>query len=365
MGSTWEEIYLQEFEHQVAGHTKEVLKSFNNRLVLKPLVKKRNFEKELQFYQFINSRKFSTQSAVQFVPKFHGIINVREKCMDDNDDTIKHMNIYSFLPYILLEDLTKEYDFPNLIDIKIGQQTFEPDAPQEKIDYEKNKYPYQEEVGFRISGMKVYNVKLGKYVVYGKDFGRSLKPNEVVFGLASYFYNGKIFRNLEISEVIKTVESMLIWMENQTKFQFISTSILIVYNSFENGMKKVKSYNNENNDFLETNDDYNFYLSLKEPVQTNLKSVQVSKRELDKLLYKQYVQPITNDLIKVKMIDFAHVIINDHDKKKIDMNYIFGLKVLLKNLYMLLFIVTGKTSMKLQNFIKKMEKIQEGFGKEL
>jgi hypothetical protein len=57
--------------------------------------------------------------------------------------------------FMQLEDVTAKFRYPCVTDIKIGAQTHDPTASQEKIAYEKRKCPQAAQIGFRLLGMKV------------------------------------------------------------------------------------------------------------------------------------------------------------------------------------------------------------------
>ena len=54
-----------------------------------------------------------------------------------------------------MENIVHGFTNPNIVDIKIGQVTYDPFASKEKMSKEFNKFPAQIEIGFRLSGMKV------------------------------------------------------------------------------------------------------------------------------------------------------------------------------------------------------------------
>jgi hypothetical protein len=65
----------EDFFHQVAGHVKEKLRTFNG-AVLKPLIKKKHFYRELAFYTCIQKMGAHwMQSAKPFVPEFHDCLS--------------------------------------------------------------------------------------------------------------------------------------------------------------------------------------------------------------------------------------------------------------------------------------------------
>ena len=81
--------------------------------------------------------------------------------------------------YIQLADATKDFRFPCIseppvipfifscvafaVDLKVGRVTYDPLATAAKRHRESSKYPWQSELGFRITGMKIYDHKLRAY----------------------------------------------------------------------------------------------------------------------------------------------------------------------------------------------------------
>ena len=54
-----------------------------------------------------------------------------------------------------MEDLTKKYKHPCIMDVKIGPITYDMHADAEKIKREESKFPFLEKVGFQLVGFKV------------------------------------------------------------------------------------------------------------------------------------------------------------------------------------------------------------------
>lgn len=74
------------------------------------------------------------------------------------------------------------------MDVKVGTQSYEHDASAEKIAYEKQKFPLQETVGFRIQGIKVLDPTQQQYVEFDKHFGRQVQsPEALVPAFQQYF----------------------------------------------------------------------------------------------------------------------------------------------------------------------------------
>ena len=143
-----------------------VIRSVGN-FVLKPMMKKDLFLREVALYEDMYSQKaLFNPTPKEFVPTYYGVHMMQSS-----------KGIY--LPYLVLGDVNVTYRKPCVIDIKMGQQTFEPTASDEKKRRECLKYPYQSEMGFRVTGMKVYDVLANGYVSFTKVLGINTLPQYV------------------------------------------------------------------------------------------------------------------------------------------------------------------------------------------
>jgi hypothetical protein len=240
-------MILKGYAHQVAGHKEEALLGINHRLIMKPMVKKDLFARESAFYKETQENTHNTNSAIRFTPKFFGILYCgvcHTYQVGETGNNGEGIAKPTPLPHIVLEDLTYGFNEPNVIDIKMGTCTFEPTATQRKKDNEVKKYPFQAELGFRITGFKLLevdsgNVDLyGRYLKAGKPFGRSVQPSEVTAALAMLFRCGRQrqqqqqqYRCDVIRAVIVQLEAILTWMRSQTGHKFFCSSILLVYDA--------------------------------------------------------------------------------------------------------------------------------------
>ena len=143
-----------------------VIRSVGN-FVLKPMMKIDLFLREVALYEDMYSQKaLFNPTPKEFVPTYYGVHMMQSS-----------KGIY--LPYLVLGDVNVTSRKPCVIDIKMGQQTFEPTASDEKKRRECLKYPYQSEMGFRVTGMKVYDVLANGYVSFSKVLGRNTLPQYV------------------------------------------------------------------------------------------------------------------------------------------------------------------------------------------
>ncbi|KAM7365196.1 hypothetical protein PAMP_024989 [Pampus punctatissimus] len=56
--------------------------------------------------------------------------------------------------YLKLEDVTRRFVKPCIMDVKLGQRSYDPFASQEKREQQIRKYPLMEEIGFLLLGMR-------------------------------------------------------------------------------------------------------------------------------------------------------------------------------------------------------------------
>lgn len=95
-----------------------------NGTVLKPITKPTCGDCEITFYEKLEKAEDQTLLDLkQFVPKYYGIRFVKVQERD--------------IKCIELEDLTRHYTEPCIMDIKIGRRTWDPNATYEKIMLEE------------------------------------------------------------------------------------------------------------------------------------------------------------------------------------------------------------------------------------
>lgn len=150
--------------------------------------------------------------------------------------------------HLLLQDLTCHFSKPCVIDIKIGPQSYEPDAPEEKRAREGSKYPQQTEFGFRIVGMRIYDpchedACENGFRFFSKEFGRSLSARDALkSAFRTYFSAGintsqakdagrtpSTIRTRSLSNILTQIRSIQSWFDDNIYFCFYASSLLVVY----------------------------------------------------------------------------------------------------------------------------------------
>ena len=241
-------LTLMPLATQIAGHGSEgdgqraILKREDGRL-LKPIQKPPKGHREAGFYLGINQSTADEVDQVirAHIPRFFGI------------ESVGFTNgVHVTEQFLVLEDITDGFSHPNIIDVKIGSQTWGPDASEGKIAQEKSKYlgtkiPF----GFSILGMLVHafdqpnnnnnSQKNPTSVVkkYDKSFGKELKQDQTQ-QVAEIYFNHDQKPPVELIEIaVEKISAILKVFEDQRKYKFYASSLLMAYDA--QAVKKFKA----------------------------------------------------------------------------------------------------------------------------
>ena len=207
-------------EHQVAGHfygrskTKfGLLQRCSTGDVLKPLLNPPRGPRERQFYSDVFSENVSEdlRALRPFLPKLLGI--------------------YAFdqMTYLILENVLRPFEYPCVIDIKLGRITYDCEATPEKIRRQIGKFQPAAEIGFQLLGWKTYRSSLQTYIYHDKRCARSLSKDELVYALAHFFGAPECDHRAVVRAVVARLVALEEVMSKQYRFTFIASSLLIVY----------------------------------------------------------------------------------------------------------------------------------------
>ncbi|XP_060522036.1 inositol polyphosphate multikinase-like [Cylas formicarius] len=209
---------------QVAGHTFDetvgvgMLKQ--NGTVLKPLIKKECSENEVSLYeQLERSADSSLVEMRQLVPKFHGIKTL----------TIKNKD----LDFLVIDDLTKDFKEPCVMDVKIGRRTWDHKASYQKIvDEEKKYHDCKRDLGFCIPGFQVYKLRNSQLVKHGKEFGKTLNKDTAEDAIKTFLNaDGNGFCRKLLVQFLACLWRIQHWARKQRRLRLYASSILFVYDA--------------------------------------------------------------------------------------------------------------------------------------
>lgn len=151
-----------------------------------------------------------------FIPSYYGVVGQRSpmtlpkgemqahEAVNGNALDSSHYGM-ALEAHLLLTDITANFRKPCVMDIKMGSQTYEPDAPEDKRLRENAKYPQQETFGFRIVGMRFYDpdhpdADENGFRFFQKEYGRSLSTLEDLADALRLFLSSGCVKSSEESE---------------------------------------------------------------------------------------------------------------------------------------------------------------------
>lgn len=258
----------------------------------------------------------------QHLPKFYGTWVPRES---------------SHELYLKLEDVTRRFLRPCIMDVKIGRRSYDPFASKEKREEQISKYPLMEEIGFLLLGMRVYQIDSDSYITHDQLYGRSLGKDTLKNGLSRFFHNGRELRRHAVSLIISKIRSILRWFESQTQLHFYASSLLLVYEGSPHTINNSKHtpadpgtehQQGEPQSSLTHSHPYCHHVQL-ERNGNGKHGGSVEEQDEEMWDRKQFG---LEETVEVKMIDFAHVFPSDSP----DESYKYGLKNLLSTLEQIL-----------------------------
>ncbi|PAA66778.1 hypothetical protein BOX15_Mlig010127g1 [Macrostomum lignano] len=239
------------YEHQVAGHgcstpSKSVLYCQDEQCVYKPIQAPPKGNREAEFYEavFANApvgsdpgserRRNLLNGLRPFLPAFHGVYRHPE----------------TGARYMRLEDLLSGFARPSVMDVKMGARSYEPTASAEKRESEIAKYAYRHEIGFFVTGLRVWRsgqldgpngfdevdggnraekAADGYYERFNKRYGKEITPDNMHERVIPPLIDSvpREHRHRLLRLIIAQLEAILTWFDAQDLFHFYASSILL------------------------------------------------------------------------------------------------------------------------------------------
>jgi inositol-hexakisphosphate kinase len=184
--------------------------------------------REVRFYTQLTEGLHS--AFLPFVPRYFG--NIADP-LDDSNDKV----------YIVLEDLTKRFRRPCVLDLKIGTSQCGPDAPEAKkvAQIAKCEATTSKQLGVRLCGMKVWKMDTSDYMVQSKYEGRAVKHEGLRDALEEFFINGVRSRHAVAKCFANKLRAVQEVMLQQTELKFFSSSLLLMYEGDDAGEEESHS----------------------------------------------------------------------------------------------------------------------------
>ena len=259
---------VRPLDTQVAGHGSEDRHNkgssrgmllHEDGFVLKPVQAPPKGEREVDFYHYIStSPHLIDREFYSYLPRFYGTESMK-------DDSLVQKQ------FLILENITQGMTQPCVMDIKVGAKTYGPDATAQKIRQEDSKYlGTKKSLGFSVLGIITYSQEEKRMKRWDKSYGMSLSADNLEEILNIYLVLGI---NPEASKRIastflRRINKIADFFERQDMHHVYASSLLFAF-------------------------DYRL-LQREYSNQSEVESIQFSQSELDAL-------------VRLKMIDFAHV----------------------------------------------------------
>lgn len=228
---------LINYPNQIGGHGLlfgnkcKILYSHVQSTIYKPIQHYPKGPHELEFYQRLFDPNCHDSILVElrkFVPDFCGLYRDSEQ---------KHL-------YLGLKDLLANFKHPSLCDLKMGRRTYAPDSSPSKIMIECAKYKWREEIGFLVTGLKVFYPDINEHITFDIFFGRSLNPSTIYDNGIRLFLGPNVNRAKRLAkQFVKKLTQLAKWFENQNYYHFYASSLLLAYDSiFLNNEMMISSH---------------------------------------------------------------------------------------------------------------------------
>jgi len=206
-------LCLKPLKAQVGGHV--YMKLLNDSQVCKPLN-----QREEKFYQNI------PKNLLDHVPQFLGTVEI-----ENNVGESSREGGVSPSQYLVLENLTKGFNKPCILDLKMGTRMYGDFATEakRKSQRKKSKRSTSLKLGIRFCGSQRFSSSQRSFETIDKYVGRNADETELKTLLQKFFTCRGGLRSEVICDVMKNVSQIRQTLIDLPEYRFYSSSLLIIY----------------------------------------------------------------------------------------------------------------------------------------
>jgi hypothetical protein len=159
-----------------------------------------------------------------------------KQAQQQSDERVQH--------FILLEDLTAGMSKPCVLDLKMGTRQYGIEANEKKQRSQRRKCQMttSRELGVRVCGMQIWNVKTQSYVFEDKYFGRDLKAgSEFQDALKRFFWDGSSYKaaTRHIPVILEKISKLERMIKKLPGYRLYASSLLMLYDRGDADQKDV------------------------------------------------------------------------------------------------------------------------------
>ena len=167
----------------------------------------------------------TTQNGTGTSPSIEDPVNP-EEAQQQPDERVQH--------FILMEDLTAGMSKPCVLDLKMGTRQYgiEADDKKQRSQRRKCQMTTSRELGVRVCGMQIWNVKTQAYVFEDKYYGRDLKAGkEFQDALKRFFWDGTGYKaaTRHIPVILENISQLERMIRQLPGYRFYASSLLMLY----------------------------------------------------------------------------------------------------------------------------------------
>ena len=133
--------------------------------------------------------------------------------------------------YMVLENLTKNYNKPCVLDLKMGTRMYGDFASEakRKSQKKKSKKTTSGKLGIRFCGSQRFSYTHGKFETLDKYVGRNADESELKSLLRKFFTCGGALRTDVLEDILEDIPEIRQTLLDLHQYRFYSSSLLIIY----------------------------------------------------------------------------------------------------------------------------------------